>query len=123
VSGLPPHLAAGRAAEDAACRHLQAAGYQILLRNFRARSGELDVVAIEGRSLAVIEVRYRQSRRFGGGAASVTWRKQRRIVRTTLALLAARRELGRLPVRFDVVEVSGDSPTGPCRLIRGAFSL
>lgn len=123
MTSLPPHLVAGRAAEDAACRHLQAAGYSILLRNFRARCGELDVVALDGTALAVVEVRYRASRRFGGGAASITWRKRQRLVRATLALLAARRDLARLPVRFDVVEVEGEPTEARCRLMRGAFSL
>lgn len=120
---LPPHLASGQAAEDAACLHLEAAGYQILARNYRARVGELDVVALEGSTLAIVEVRYRASDRFGGGAASIDWRKQRKIVRTTQALLHARRDLATLRVRFDVVEVNGPAGVGDCRLLRGAFSL
>jgi putative endonuclease len=123
VKPPPAHLAAGKAAEDAACLHLQAAGYRILCRNFRAHSGELDVVALDGPSLAVVEVRFRASRRFGGAAASITWRKRQRIVRATQVLLRTRRELARLPVRFDVVEVDGEPSPARCRLLRGAFSL
>jgi putative endonuclease len=120
---LPAHLEMGHAAEDAATRHLEQTGYRILQRNFRARGGELDVVAMDGAALAIIEVRYRASDRYGGAAASVTAAKRRRIVRAARALLAITPALARLPARFDVVEVSGPAHALDCRLIRGAFSL
>jgi putative endonuclease len=119
----PPHLAIGRAAESAAARHLERAGYLILATNFRARGGELDVVAKDGAALAIVEVRYRGSDRFGGGAASITMGKRRRIVRAARVLLATNPPLARLPARFDVVEVTGPADALDCRLIRGAFSL
>ena len=118
-----PHLAIGRAAENAAARHLERIGYQILQNNFRARGGELDVVAIDGAALAIVEVRYRASVRFGGGAASITSDKRRRIIRAARALLATQPLLARLPARFDVVEVTGPADALDCHLIRGAFSL
>jgi len=118
-----PHLAAGRAAEAAAARHLERAGYQILRQNFRARGGELDVVAMDGRALAIVEVRYRADDRFGGAAASITTSKRRRIVSAARALLATQPALARLPARFDVVEVTGPADSLACHLIRGAFSL
>jgi len=117
------HLVVGRAAEEAAAGHLQRLGYRILQRNFRARGGELDLVATEGRVLAIIEVRYRASDRYGGAAASITSAKQRRIIRAARILLALRPHLARLPARFDVVEVTGSAGAFDCRLIRAAFSL
>ena len=42
-----PHLALGRAAESAAARFLERHGYQVLTTNFRARGGELDIVAMD----------------------------------------------------------------------------
>lgn len=117
------HLAHGRAAEAAAARLLERAGYRILVTNFRAKGGELDVVAMDGEALAIIEVRYRASDRFGGGAASITWMKRGRIVRAARALLATNPALRRLPARFDVVEVSGPPDDMHCELIRAAFSL
>ncbi len=117
------HLEIGRAAEAAAVDHLQRVGYRILQNNFRARVGELDVVAIDGAALAIVEVRYRASERFGGGAASVTRHKRRRIIRAARALLATQPALARMPARFDVVEVTGPADALACTLIRGAFSL
>jgi putative endonuclease len=120
---VAPHLAAGRAAEAAAARHLERSGYRLLASNFRAKGGELDLVAMDGAALAIVEVRYRASDRFGGAAASVTSVKRGRIVRAARALLAAKPALARLPARFDVVEVSGPANALRCELIRGAFSL
>lgn len=118
-----PHLVLGRAAEAAAARHLERVGYRILTTNFRAKGGELDLVAMDGTALAIVEVRYRASDRFGGAAASITAGKRSRIVRAARALLATQPALARLPARFDVVEVSGPADALRCSLIRGAFSL
>jgi putative endonuclease len=118
-----PHLALGRAAEAAAARHLERCGYRILTANFRAKGGELDLVAMEGTALAIIEVRYRASDRFGGAAASITAGKRSRIVRAARALLATHPPLAKLPARFDVVEVTGPVEALRCALIRGAFSV
>lgn len=119
----PAHLRIGRAAEDAACRHLERAGYRILVRNFRHRLGELDVVAVDQGVLALVEVRYRSGSRYGGAAASVTPAKQRRLVRAAQVLLSRHRELAGLPARFDFVEVTGRPDRLNCRLVRAAFSL
>lgn len=118
-----PHLALGRAAEAAAAHLLERSGYRILTSNFRAKGGELDLVAMDGTALAIVEVRYRASDRFGGAAASITARKRSRIVRAARALLATQPALARLPARFDVVEVTGPAENLDCQLIRGAFSL
>lgn len=83
--------------------------------------GELDLVALEGETLCFIEVRSTSSDRWGGALASVTHRKQRRIIRA--AQWYANR-LGELPeqMRFDVVAVEWPSDGGPSvQLIRGAF--
>jgi putative endonuclease len=118
-----PHLVLGRAAEAAAARHLEQSGYRILTANFRAKGGELDLVAEDDGVLAIIEVRYRATDRYGGGAASITHAKRTRIIRAARTLLAQNPPLAKLPARFDVVEVSGPADELSCNLIRGAFSL
>ena len=109
----------GQDAEKRAVALLASAGLRLITRNYRCRTGELDVVASDGRLLVVAEVRMRSSEQFGGAAASITWRKQRRIVRATRHLLAAQPALAALPVRFDVV-IAG-SAEGPLQWIRAAF--
>jgi putative endonuclease len=109
----------GRDTEARAARLLEASGLILVARNYRCRTGELDLVARGPGILVVAEVRLRTSRAFGGAAASVTWHKQRRIVRATRHLLAHHAELAHLPVRFDVLVADG--PAAPLQWIRGAF--
>ncbi len=114
-------IAAGRLAEDRVAEALQARGATVLLRNYRRRCGELDLVARDGATLVVVEVRMRSGEDYGGGAASVDRAKQRRIILTTLQLLQQRRDLAALPVRFDVAVVSPDPPSWRIEWIRHAF--
>lgn len=109
----------GRDAEERAAAHLRAAGLVLLHRNYLCRLGELDLVARDGATLVVAEVRLRSSTQFGGAAASITRAKQRRIVLATRHLLARYPSLQRLPVRFDALLVPADG--GPIEWLRGAF--
>jgi putative endonuclease len=109
----------GKDAEQRAADFLQAAGLQIVVRNYRCRMGELDIVAVSDKALIIAEVRYRSSEDYGGGAASVTARKQLRIVRASQHLLVANPKLARRPVRFDVLVVHAD--TRPVEWLQGAF--
>lgn len=96
----------GSAGETAALHFLQQQGLRLVARNHRCKLGELDLAMLDGATLALIEVRYRGDTSFGGAAASVTWRKQRRIARAAQHLLLTRAELRRYPARFDVVAVA-----------------
>ena len=103
---------AGDAAEDLALQHLQAAGLQLLERNYRTPGrggGEIDLImrAPDG-TVVFVEVRRRASARFGGAAASITPAKQARLT------LAAEHYLQTLssvpPCRFDAVLFDGAQP-------------
>ena len=112
---------AGRAGEATALAYLQKAGLQLVLRNFRCKAGEIDLVMRDGATLALVEVRYRSSEQFGGAAASVTWRKQRRLTYAAEYLLLAHPELRRYPARFDVVAISA-APQRRVEWIKSAFN-
>jgi putative endonuclease len=103
----------GRAAEEAAARFLQAQHLTIHIRNYRCRRGEIDIVAetIDG-VIVIAEVRLRASARFGGGAASVGWRKQRHIQSAANHLLARHPALRRRAIRFDVLDLAPDGADG-----------
>ena len=103
----------GRAAEDAAARFLETSGLSILIRNYRCRSGEIDIVSetIDG-VIVIAEVRLRSTGRFGGGAASVGWRKQQRIQRATCHLLTRHPLLQQRKLRFDVLDLAPDEAGG-----------
>ncbi|MGE0581811.1 MAG: YraN family protein [Steroidobacteraceae bacterium] len=113
----------GRGAEDRAAAYLAAQGLTILARNFRRRAGEIDLVARDGATLVIIEVRSRARRSFGGAAASVGPRKQQRLIRAAQLLLAAYPQWRRLPARFDVVALEGDGENARLEWIRNAFTL
>ena len=101
--------ARGDAAEDRALAHLQGHGLRLVQRNFRTPGrggGEVDLIMREpDGTLVFVEVRQRADASRGGASASITPRKQQRIV------LAARHFLLRLgsqpPCRFDAVLIEG----------------
>jgi putative endonuclease len=111
---------AGDSGESAALRYLRLHGLKLVERNYRCKAGELDLVMLDGPVLAIIEVRYRTSRDFGGAAGSVTRRKQRRIAIAAGHLLLTHRELRRYPARFDVVAIS---PGERIEWLKAAFTL
>ena len=108
---------AGDCYEVLAQQYLEENGFRILTRNFRSRSAEIDLVAIEGRYLVFLEVKQRSSSRRGLGKEAVDYRKQRRICQAARWYLYRYKIPEETPVRFDVVSIDGDRIT----LIRNAF--
>lgn len=102
----------GRYGERVAVRHLQAAGFQVLDRNWRCEWGELDVVAVDGDCLVAVEVKTRRSTAAGSPLDAVTPAKLARLRRLTAAWLQAHRDRWWEDVRIDVVAVLRP-PTGP----------
>ena len=94
---------AGRAAEDAAAALLRGKGMTVVERNFRAKVGEIDLVAKDKDEIVFVEVRARASSSFGGAAASVGGAKRRKLIKAAQLWLQARSWTG--PCRFDVVAV------------------
>lgn len=94
----------GREAETLAAQYLERHGLRVVARNFRVRSGEIDLICRDGATLVFVEVRLRSRGDFGGAAASITAEKRRRIV-----LAASHYLLGRPPCdcRFDCVLLDG----------------
>src|SRR6266702_1457767 len=94
----------GRRGEELACERLTALGLRIVARNWRCRSGEIDVVAAGADLLVFCEVKTRRGHGYGTPAEAVTPAKRARLRQLAAAYLAA----GEHPpcnVRFDVVAV------------------
>jgi putative endonuclease len=100
----------GRAAEDLVATRLAAAGWEILERNARTRFGELDIVALDGRTLVFVEVKAgRENSAFGPErpVLGVDRRKQQRVRRLATAWMGERRDAPYYAeIRFDAVGVS-----------------
>ncbi len=107
--------------ERIAVRYLTDSGLTVLDRNWRCRSGELDVVAREGGTLVFCEVKARRGTGFGLPAAAVTAAKQQRLRAVAVQWLAAHDEHAP-ELRFDVVAVLV-RPGRPAELVhhRAAF--
>ena len=116
----------GRQAETAARDALLKAGLREIARNVNYRGGELDLVMLDagGRHadvLVFVEVRYRNSQSFGGGAASVDINKRRKLVHAAQSFLTEHREYANTACRFDVVEAEGDPQAPHITWLRDAF--
>ena len=95
----------GAAGEAQALAHLQQNGLRLVERNFRCKTGEIDLIMRDGDTLVFIEVRARADLRHGGAAASITPAKQRRLLRAAHCYLQHWRVLP--ACRFDVVAIDG----------------
>ena len=96
--------AVGRYGEDLAVRHLEDRGWLVLERNWRGAAGELDVVAMDGSTLVVVEVKTRSGTGFGHPAEAVTLAKLTRLRRLAGQWLHEH-EARPSAVRIDVVAV------------------
>jgi putative endonuclease len=94
----------GVAGEAEAARWLRGAGLTIVGTGFRARCGEIDVIAEDGREVVFVEVKTRTSDAFGTPAESVTRLKRVRIVRAASVFLVRAGWTDR-PCRFDVLSI------------------
>lgn len=79
----------GALGEAAAVRYLQGLGWQIVGQNVRGRHGEIDIVAVDSRTLVFVEVRTKRGRAFGTPEESLTSRKAQRMARCALDYLSA----------------------------------
>ena len=112
--------AVGRFGEQVAAEHLEACGLRILERNWRCRDGEIDVVAQDGDTLVICEVKTRSGLRYGDPAEAVVAAKAQRLRKLALRWLDAHGNTWQ-ELRFDVVTVVR-APGGPVvRHLRGAF--
>ena len=87
----------GLQGEEQAARLLQHKGYRLIARNFTAAGGEIDLIALDGKTLVFVEVKKRASMAFGGPVAAVTPAKRKRIS------LAAMQYLKANPPKFDSI--------------------
>jgi putative endonuclease len=92
----------------------------VLARNWRCRSGEIDIVAARGNTVVFCEVKTRASDRFGTPAHAVNLDKQRRLRRLAMAWIAEHRWPSST-LRFDVACVVGTADPLAVEVIESAF--
>lgn len=122
-SGLPRSTrSVGDSGEESARRHLQRLGWTILDRHVLTRFSELDLVAVEGRTIVFVEVKSRRGASAMETLSAVDAAKQRRIVHAAMAFLK-KHQLLEQRVRFDVVAVTWPDDTAEPEIkhVRNAF--
>lgn len=109
--------AIGNMYEELAVKYLADNGYNIIMRNFRCKMGEIDIVAVDSEVLCFIEVKYRKSNSVGFASAAVDKKKQE-IIKKVAAFYLVRYGISEeIECRFDVVAID----EGNIELYKNAF--
>jgi putative endonuclease len=112
--------AVGDAGEEAVAEWYRARGYEVVARNWRVRSGEVDLIVRRGATVVFCEVKTRRGDRYGLPVEAVTRAKQARI--RAVAAQWLRAAAARAPeVRFDVASVRPNGRGWDVEVIAGAF--
>lgn len=118
-------MALGERGEKFAARYLRRHGYKILVRRFKSRAGEIDIVCRHKDWLVFVEVKTRKSDNYGAPSEAVTKEKQRHMSKVALEYLRLL-DNPQIHWRFDIVEVimqDGARKPDDIRLIQNAFDL
>lgn len=119
-SPTPPSPRPGSSGEQLASDYLGRLGYRIVARNYRCRSGEVDIVARDGPTTVFVEVKERRGASHGEGYEAVTLGKRLRVIRAA-RMFASARGLFESPLRFDVVSIDWREGKPQIRHEAGAF--
>ncbi|MDO6512856.1 MULTISPECIES: YraN family protein [unclassified Neptuniibacter] len=113
----------GKDAEKQAEKFLQTQRLKLLNRNFSCRFGEIDLIMQDGQTIVFIEVRYRNTKRYGGAAASVTPTKQAKIIKAAQLYLSQQPRLANKNCRFDVIAFEYDAAPSHPLWYKDAFRI
>ncbi|MDR1559044.1 MAG: YraN family protein [Clostridiales bacterium] len=100
--------------------YLTANGFGVMERNFRCRSGEIDIIARDGEYIAFVEVKYRRGLAHGYPREAVGYYKQRHIRHVAQYYIMYKR-LNNQDFRFDVLEIIDLAGKPEITLIKNAF--
>lgn len=100
---MAEHNDLGKIGEELAVNYLIEKGYEILERNWRNKHKEIDIIAKDGGTLVIVEVKTRQSDGFGEPDMAVTRQKQMRLVYAANAYVFSKRL--DLDIRFDIISI------------------
>lgn len=98
----------GAETEQIALDYLSKQKLKLLIRNFRCKTGELDLIMLGSKNeMIFVEVRYRKSKHHGGALESITLSKQRKLIKTAQYFLLTNAKYANYPCRFDVIAIHG----------------
>jgi putative endonuclease len=96
----------GKKGEELAVTSLEAAGMEIIVRNYRSKAGEIDIIALDNGTIVFIEVKSwstfgMEDLRFG-----IDKKKQQKIIKTAKIFLSENRKYSNMSIRFDVIFIT-----------------
>ena len=111
----------GKKGEDLACKFLKKDKYKVLEKNFRARQGEIDIIAEDRNGvLCFVEVKARSRKDYGLPIEAVTHSKQKKLLATAFIYLETKKMQSK-DMRFDIVSV--DLITEDVQIMKNAFDV
>ena len=102
-------LTLGKKGEEQAAAALESAGMKIIAKNFRAKTGEIDIIALEGETIIFAEVKTWSVFGIENLGYGIDIRKQRKIIKTAKFFLSENREYSNMAIRFDVIFVNNNA--------------
>jgi len=94
----------GSLGEQIACNYLIKNNFHILEKNYRTKIGEIDLIALKGNKISFIEVKSRNSIKYGYPCEAVNYKKQRKIISTATQYIKYK-NINNMNLAFDVIEV------------------
>lgn len=94
----------GDIGEIDAVEFLKKKKFKILQTNYKTKFGEIDIVALDGKTIVFVEVKRRSTLAFGRPIEAVDWRKQAKIKKVAEFYLMIKHK-SEADVRFDVMEI------------------
>jgi len=99
----------GRKGEEQAAAVLKEAGMEIIVKNFRSKTGEIDIIALDGETIVFIEVKTWSTFGMENLMYGINVKKQRKIINTAKFFLLENRKYSNMTIRFDVIFIHNNS--------------
>lgn len=116
---MSEHNKLGKKGEDLAAVYLAGLGYKIIERNWRHKNDEIDIIAQDGHTLVIVEVKTRSTDVFGNPEDAVTITKQKFLIRATEEYIFKNDSL--LETRYDIISIIKQGSKETIRHIKEAF--
>ena len=101
----------GKKGEERAVAALEGMGMQIIAKNIRSKTGEVDIVALDGETVVFVEVKAWSAYGIEDLQYGINAKKQRKIIKTAKYFLSENRKYSNMAIRFDVVFIDKNSVT------------
>lgn len=111
----------GNKYEDLACEYLLDQGCQILERNFKSKTGEIDIIIKDNDYIVFIEVKYRAGSEYGQALEAVNFTKQKKICRVSDFYRLKNNIDEYSLVRFDVIAIDFNGNGAQIQWLQNAF--